>query len=88
MCAGYVTDKEDESLQIIGNEDGDSRVTMATGNIVYINGGINDGISPGDVFYTQRRDRKVDAGWQITRTGWLTVLAAQEQNAIAEPHVL
>jgi hypothetical protein len=84
QCAGYVTDKEDESLRVIGNEEGDGKISLATGDIVYINGGTADGVSPGDMFYLQRRDRKVDTGWQVTRTGWVIVLAAQERSAIAE----
>lgn len=83
-CAGYISNREDESLKIIGSEEGDSKIGHATGDIVYINGGTNDGIAPGDMFYTQRRIKNTDAGWQIARSGWVTVLASQESSSIAE----
>jgi hypothetical protein len=85
QCAGYVADKEDERLKVIGSEEGPGgKIALATGDIVYINGGTDDGVSPGDMYYVQRRTKKVSGGWNILRTGWVTVLATQERSAIAE----
>lgn len=85
QCAGYVADKEDERLKVIGSEEGPGgKIGLASGDIVYINGGTDDGVSPGDMYYLQRRAKKVSGGWNIVRTGWATVLAAQERSAIAE----
>jgi hypothetical protein len=83
-CAGFITDHQDESLKIIGSEEGDSKIGLTTGDILYINGGTNDGIAPGDMFFTQRRVEKTEAGWKIARSGWITVLASQEGSSIAE----
>ncbi|MFQ5791047.1 MAG: LysM peptidoglycan-binding domain-containing protein [Acidobacteriota bacterium] len=91
QCAGYVTDREDESIRILGSEDGEAKFQLATGDIVYLNKGSRDGISPGHQYYTQRRMRKIghparrgSVGWHVYRTGWVTVLAVQEKTAIAE----
>jgi hypothetical protein len=50
---------------------------------VYINKGLNDGIQPGDQFYTQRQVTGF-TGSHIERSGWVTILAAQENTATAE----
>ena len=85
QCAGYVADKEDERLKIIGSEEGPGgKIALATHDIIYINGGTDDGVSPGSMYYLQRRAKKVSGGWNIVRTGWATVLASQERSAIAE----
>jgi hypothetical protein len=91
QCAGFVGDKQDESLRVIGSEEGIRKIALASGDILYLNRGMNDGISPGDQYYLNRRTHKVDhptrwgsAGWQIARLGWGVVLAAQERSAIFE----
>lgn len=92
QCADYLLeDPEDENLRIVGSEEGDAKIALATGDVVYLNRGSEDGVSPGDRYYIQQRWRKVDhprrfgsAGWHIVRKGWLNVLAVQEDSAIAE----
>ena len=93
QCAGYISrDDEDNSLRIIGSEDGmpddltDEPDMFSTGGIVYLNRGTNDGISPGSQYYTHRRlpNRWGDKSPVILRTGWVTILAAQERRSIAE----
>ena len=91
QCADYITEIVDESMWIIGSEEKDRQIALSDGDIVYINKGSQDGIFPGDRYYTHRRLDKVThplnreiLGWHITRTGWLVILAAQEQTAIAE----
>jgi hypothetical protein len=76
QCAGYVSDKENEDFRIFGSEEGDRKIGLTMGDIVYLNRGTRDGIKPGDKYYIQERDRKIPGhGWYISRTGWLNVLA-------------
>jgi hypothetical protein len=92
QCAGYIaSDGEDDSLRIRGSEEGGAKWGLATGDIVYLNRGSNDGVSQGDRYYVQRRARKVQhpvngdgMGWMIERGGWLSVIAVQERSATAE----
>lgn len=91
QCAGYIaSDGEDDSLRIAGSEEGAAKYGLATDDIVYLNRGSRDGISPGDRYYLQRRMRKIEhpvngnnMGWMIERTGWVAVLAVQERTAMA-----
>ena len=86
QCTGYYREDESRDFRIFGTEEGDLKIGYATNDIVYLNRGSRDGVSPGDQFYTQRR---VDfssgiSGHYIRRTGWVTVLAVQEETATAE----
>lgn len=85
-CAGYISDDDDDDMRIIATEEGDAKVGYATGDILYINRGTNDGVNPGDEFFVQR---SVDFGWgldgsHVVRSGGLVILAAQENSAMAE----
>ena len=85
-CAGYIGPRENEDMRIVGSEEGGAKVALASSDIVYINKGTNDGVSPGDRFFVQRR---VSFGWglsgaHIVRSGGVVVLAAQENSAMAE----
>ena len=85
-CVGYIGPRENEDMRIVGSEEGDAKVGLASSDIVYINKGTNDGVSPGDRFYVQRR---VSFGFgvggeHIVRSGGVVVLAAQENSALAE----
>ncbi|HSF15584.1 MAG TPA: LysM peptidoglycan-binding domain-containing protein [Vicinamibacteria bacterium] len=86
QCASYMGVEENESFQVFGSEEGDAKDNLATGDIVYLNRGSNDGVSPGDQFYVQRREEFGfgDDGHLVRRTGWLTVLAVQESSSMAE----
>jgi hypothetical protein len=73
-------------MRILGSEEGDAKIGLATADIVYINKGTNDGVNPGDRFYVQRR---VDFGWgqdgdHVVRSGAVVILAAQENTALGE----
>ncbi len=86
QCAGYLREEADDDFRIFGSEDNGYKDSLATGDIVYLNRGSEDGVSPGDSFYTQRR---VDFTWgvdgsYVRRTGWLRILAVQEETAMAE----
>jgi len=86
-CAGYVGGHDNRDFRIMDSEDGkDTRATYATGDVLYLNRGSNDGVSPGDRFFIQRRFSSETAavGSLVTRTGGLVVLAVQEKSSLAE----
>jgi hypothetical protein len=85
-CAGYISSDDDTGMRIVGTEEGDAKVGYATGDIVYINRGTDDGINPGDRFYVQRSK---DFGWglsgsHVVRSGGVVILAAQQDTSMAE----
>lgn len=86
QCAGYLREEADDDFRIFGSEDDGYKDSLATGDVVYLNRGSEDGVSPGDSFYMQR---KVNFTWgvdgsYVRRTGWLRILAVQEETAMAE----
>jgi len=86
QCAGYLREEADDDFRIFGSEEDGHKDGLATGDIVYLNRGSEDGVSPGETFYTQRR---IDFTWGIDgsyvrRSGWLRILAVQEETAMAE----
>ena len=85
QCAAFITDPEDEGFRIFESEREFAVKVMASpGDIVYVNRGRNDGIQAGDEFYTRERVRRVGGhGWLINTTGWLRILAVQDEAATA-----
>jgi len=86
QCSGYLRDEEDDDFRIFGSEEDGHKDGLSNGDIVYLNRGSQDGVSPGDSFYMQR---EVDFTWgvdgsYVRRTGWLRILAVQEETAMAE----
>ncbi len=86
QCAGYLREEDDDDFRIFGSEEDGHKDGLATGDIVYLNRGSQDGVSPGDSFYTQR---EVDFTWgqsgsYVRRSGWLRILAVQEETSLAE----
>ena len=86
QCAGYLREEADDDFRIFGSEEDAHKDGLATGDVVYLNRGSEDGVSPGDSFYMQR---EVDFTWgvdgsYVRRTGWLRILAVQEETAMAE----
>jgi len=86
QCAGYLREEADDDFQIFGSEEDGHKDGFTTGDVVYLNRGSEDGVSPGDSFYLQR---KIDFTWGIDgsyvrRSGWLRILAVQEETAMAE----
>jgi hypothetical protein len=90
-CAHYVvSDEEDESLRVIGNEDGAAKNAFADRDILYLNKGSNAGVKPGDVYTIHHRAYDVKhpvrgrtIGHKIETTGWLRVLLVEENTATA-----
>ncbi len=91
-CSGFITPElEVLPLRIIGNEDSTLKVALATNDIVYLNQGEADGVSPGDEFTIVHQVRELDhpvtlknLGEYVIQTGRLKVVATQEHTAIAQ----
>ena len=91
QCAPYIVQgAEDESLHIIGSEQGESKVAFGDREILYLNKGSNAGVKPGDVYSIQHPTYVVKhpesgqkLGTKIEVKGWLRVLLVTESSATA-----
>jgi len=91
FCAGYVVqEREDESFEIVGSEQGTDQQTFADRNIVYLNKGSNSGVKAGDVYSIHNVHGKLKhpatgrtLGTKIDTKGSLRVLLAQPDAATA-----
>jgi len=91
QCAMYVVqDREDESLYLVGSEQGADKVGLSERDIVYLNKGSNAGVKAGDLYtlhhvaYPVRHPvsgKKI--GTKIETTGWVKVILVQEDTACA-----
>jgi nucleoid-associated protein YgaU len=91
QCAAYVTrEREDQSLFVVGSEEGDDKIALADRDLVYLNKGSNAGVKAGDLYslhhvaYSVKHPlsgRKL--GNKIETTGWLKVILVQEDTACA-----
>ncbi|HUG52817.1 MAG TPA: LysM peptidoglycan-binding domain-containing protein, partial [Vicinamibacteria bacterium] len=89
QCAAYIVDqREDESLQLVGAEDGATKVAFADRDILYLNKGTNAGVKPGDVYSLHHPTYEVKhpetgrgIGIKIETTGWARVILVQENTA-------
>jgi hypothetical protein len=91
QCAQYlVDDREDESLFVVGSEEGSDKHAFGDRDLVYLNKGSNAGVKAGDLYtmhhvaYTVKHPasgRKL--GTKIETTGWLKVILVQEDTACA-----
>ena len=91
-CSGFITPRlEILPLRIIGNEDNVMKVALATNDIVYLNQGEAEGVSPGDEFTIVHNVRELDhpitlkdLGDYVIQTGRLKVVATQEHTSTAQ----
>jgi LysM repeat protein len=91
QCADYVVqDREDESLEILGSEQGNTKIALTERDVVYLNKGSNAGVKAGELYsihhaaYTVRHPangRKL--GTKVETMGWLQVILVQENSAAA-----
>ena len=89
LCAAYVVDsREDESLKLIGSEDGATKIAFADRDILYLGKGANAGVKAGDVYtfhhptYTVKHpETGKSIGLKIETTGWGRVILVQESTA-------
>jgi hypothetical protein len=86
QCAPYVVQEpEDDSLQILGSEEGAAKSAYTERDILYLNKGSNAGIKAGDVFtfhqavYDVRHPvNNSKLGTKVETTGWGRVILVQE----------
>ncbi len=78
------------SLRVLAAQTGDKHMNFATGEVVVINGGTPQGVTPGQRYFTRRYHLDYDTGRanaatpaSIRTTGWLTIVAADERFALA-----
>jgi LysM domain-containing protein len=91
QCASYVTDdREDESLQVVGSEDGFDKHVYGDRELIYLNKGSNAGVKAGDLYtlhhvaYTVKHPTSgKKLGTKIETTGWVKVILVQENTACA-----
>jgi hypothetical protein len=91
QCAQYLVDSnEDESLRLVGSEQGQDKHEVADRDIVYLNKGSNSGVKPGDVYMTLHRAYTVrhprsgkKLGTKIEPSGWVKVILVEENSATA-----
>jgi len=91
QCAMYVTSEdEDESLYIIGSEQGGNKYGLSERDIVYLSKGSNAGVRAGDLYTLHHASYPVrhpvtgnKLGKKIETTGWVKVILVQEDSASA-----
>ncbi len=89
QCAMYVLQhREDESLYVIGSEQGSDKVALSERDIVYLNKGSNAGVKAGDLYTLHHVAYPVrhpvsgkKLGTKIETTGWVKVILVQEDTA-------
>ena len=91
QCADYViADREDDSLILIGSEQGSEKVALAERDFVYLSKGSNSGVKAGEIYSIQHAAYPIRhpvsgkrLGTKIETTGWLQVILVEEGSAIA-----
>ena len=91
-CAHYILpEREDESLRLIGSEQGSSKNAFAERDILYLNKGSNAGVKPGDVYTLHHASYTVkhphggkNLGTKIETTGWGRLILVQENTSTLE----
>jgi hypothetical protein len=91
QCAQYVvSEREDESLHVLGSELGADKEALSERDIVYLSKGANSGVKAGDLYslhhvaYTLRHPvtgKKL--GTKVETTGWVRVILVQDDTACA-----
>lgn len=91
-CSGFIVpDVGGWKVKIIGNEENYLKIGLSVFDIVYLNQGEADGISPGDEFTILQKVRKIShpvtleiLGDYIIQVGRLKVVATQERTSTAQ----
>ena len=91
QCAHYVlSDGEDDSLYILGSEQGATKLAFAERDIVYLSKGSNAGVKAGDVYTAHHPSYDVKhpssgrtIGRKVETTGWVRVILVQENSSTA-----
>ena len=91
QCASYVVDdREDESLFVIGSDEGMDKHAYGDRDLLYLNKGSNSGVKAGDLYTLHHVAYAVKhptsgkkLGTKIETTGWVKVILVQENTACA-----
>lgn len=91
QCAHYVVpEPEDQSLLVIGSENGATKLAFADRDILYLNKGSNAGVKSGDLYMLHHESYVVkhpqsgrSIGRKVEPTGWIRVILVQENSATA-----
>jgi hypothetical protein len=91
QCAQYVvSEREDESLRIIGSELGGEKHGLSERDLVYLSKGTNAGVKAGDLYTLHHVAYAVKhpvtgkkLGTKVETTGWAKVITVQEETACA-----
>lgn len=91
QCAQYIVrDREDESLYVVGSEEGTDKIAYGDRELVYLNKGSNSGVKAGDLYSLHHVAYPVKhpvsgkkLGTKIETTGWVKVILVQENTACA-----
>ena len=83
QCADYIANsREDESLKIIGSEEGADKVAFGDRDVLYLNKGSNAGIKAGHALNVVKHPAtKSKIGTKIETTGWAQVILVDENSA-------
>ena len=89
QCSHYIVeDREDESLHLVGSEDGATKNAFGDRDILYLNKGSNSGVKAGDVcslhhvaYEVKHPETNRGIGTKIEPTGWARVILVQENTA-------
>lgn len=83
-CTGVVHHDGDAfRFRIAGSEMGRFRKSLATNDVIIINGGEQDGVSPGDRFYIYRDAGSIDGiGHYFQRVGIVEVISTQPRSSM------
>lgn len=92
QCSHYIVpEREDESLKLIGSEQGSAKNAFADRDILYLNKGSNAGVKPGDVYTLHHASYTVkhpqggkNLGTKVETTGWGRVILVQENTSTLE----
>lgn len=91
QCAEYVvSEREDESLYLLGSDKGGDKVALAERDLVYLNKGSNAGVKAGDLYTLHHSVYPLKhpvsgkkLGTKVETTGWVKVILVQEDTACA-----
>jgi hypothetical protein len=91
QCAHYViSGGEDDSLYILGSEQGATKLAFAERDIIYLSKGSNAGVKAGDVYTAHHPSYEVKhpssgrtIGRKVETTGWVRVILVQENSSTA-----
>jgi len=91
QCADYVvSDPEDDSLYVLGSEQGATKIAYSERDILYLSKGSNAGVKAGDVYLAHHPSYDVKhpntghtIGHKVETTGWVRVILVQENSSTA-----